>query len=72
MSNHLMREVKEEYWLNRGSSFLQINILTENVTVGFMGEGSKEKNVPEVQPFPHVDTSISISVTKSAEPNVMP
>lgn len=72
MSNHLMREVKGEYWLNKGSSFFADKLLTENVTVGIMGEGSKEKNVPEVQPFPHVDTSISISVAKSAEPNVMP
>lgn len=72
MSNHLMREVKGEYWLNKGSSFFADKLFDRKRDRWNHGRGIERKNVPEVQPFPHVDTSISISVAKSAEPNVMP
>ncbi|AWX58599.1 xylanase [Brevibacillus brevis] len=43
------------------------------VAIGLLGESFLEKkNKQEVQPFPQVDTSISISETKNAEPNVTP
>lgn len=53
--------------------FVFVTFLFFIVTAGIMGNVSEEKkNVPEVQPFPHVDTSKSISVKQNAEPNVTP
>lgn len=48
-------------------------VLSLVVTVGMLGYAHMAKNNTEnVQPFPQVDTSISTSTAKNAEPNVTP